>query len=153
MTHLFLCMCMLLSLVFRYVQVQNKRNEIVYMQTCYAFLPPANVVCEGYVFTRVCHSVHSGGMHAFLGGHAFFFSGGACFFRGVHAFFQGGGGCACFFWGGACVLFFSGGRACFFQGACIVFPGGGHACFFLGDTVNERAVRILLECILVLGAC
>ena len=22
------------------------------------FLPPANEVCEGYVFTRVCHSVH-----------------------------------------------------------------------------------------------
>ena len=25
------------------------------------FLPPGNEVCEGYVFTRVCHSVHSGG--------------------------------------------------------------------------------------------
>ena len=24
-------------------------------------LPPANEVCEGYVFTCVCHSVHSGG--------------------------------------------------------------------------------------------
>ena len=24
-------------------------------------LPPANEVCEGYVFTRVCHSVHKGG--------------------------------------------------------------------------------------------
>ena len=24
-------------------------------------LPPANEVCEGYVFTRVCHSVHRGG--------------------------------------------------------------------------------------------
>ena len=24
-------------------------------------LPPANVVCEGYAFTRVCHSVHRGG--------------------------------------------------------------------------------------------
>ena len=24
------------------------------------FLPPANEVCEGYVFTRVCHSVHGG---------------------------------------------------------------------------------------------
>ena len=24
------------------------------------YLPPANEVCEGYVFTRVCHSVHSG---------------------------------------------------------------------------------------------
>ena len=26
-----------------------------------AFLPSANEVCEGYVFTRVCHSVHGGG--------------------------------------------------------------------------------------------
>ena len=25
------------------------------------FLPPANEVCEGYVFTRICHSVHRGG--------------------------------------------------------------------------------------------
>ena len=25
------------------------------------FLPPANVVCEGYVLTRVCHFVHMGG--------------------------------------------------------------------------------------------
>ena len=25
------------------------------------FLPPANEVCEGYVFTHVCHSVHRGG--------------------------------------------------------------------------------------------
>ena len=24
------------------------------------FLPPANEVCEGYVFTRVCHTVHRG---------------------------------------------------------------------------------------------
>ena len=24
------------------------------------FLPPANEVCEGYAFTRVCHSVHGG---------------------------------------------------------------------------------------------
>ena len=25
------------------------------------YLPPGNEVCEGYVFTRVCHSVHMGG--------------------------------------------------------------------------------------------
>ena len=25
------------------------------------YLPPTNEVCEGYVFTRVCHSVHRGG--------------------------------------------------------------------------------------------
>ena len=27
--------------------------------------------------------------------------------------------------------------------------GGGHACHILRDTVNEQAVRILLECILI----
>ena len=26
-----------------------------------ALLPPSNEVCEGYVFTRICHSVHGGG--------------------------------------------------------------------------------------------
>ena len=26
----------------------------------HSLLPPANEVCEGYVFTRVCHSVHTG---------------------------------------------------------------------------------------------
>ena len=26
-------------------------------------LPPANEVCEGYVFTHVCHSVHGGGWY------------------------------------------------------------------------------------------
>ena len=46
---------------------------------------------------------------------------------------------------GACMVF-SG------EGACVVFSGGvvfsgDHA--WLRDTVNERAVRILLECILV----
>ena len=25
------------------------------------FLPPANKVCEGYIFMRICHSVHRGG--------------------------------------------------------------------------------------------
>ena len=25
-------------------------------------LPPANEVCKGYVFTRICHSVHRGGL-------------------------------------------------------------------------------------------
>ena len=57
----------------------------------------------------------------------------------------------------------SGGHAWFFWGACMVapggvwfFPGGGMHGFSWGgmhrirrDTVNERAVRILLECILV----
>ena len=33
------------------------------------FLPPANEVCEGYVFTRVCHSVHGGVGGEYLGRH------------------------------------------------------------------------------------
>ena len=35
-------------------------------------LPPVNEVCEGYVFTRVCHSVHrgrGGGIPACTTGH------------------------------------------------------------------------------------
>ena len=87
------------------------------------YLPPANEVCEGYVFTGVCLSTWGGGMHGFI------WWGGMCgFIRG------------------ACVVLF-GGRAWFYS--------GGHAWFFQffriqWDTVNERAVRILLECILVI---
>ena len=53
-------------------------------------------------------------------------------------------------WGGACVVAL-GGCAWLLRGACMVAPGGGHAwdTTRYGDTVNERAVRILLECILV----
>ena len=32
------------------------------------FLPPANEVCEGYVFTGVCLSTGGGGMHGDGGG-------------------------------------------------------------------------------------
>ena len=32
------------------------------------FLPPANEVCEGYVFTPVCHSVHRAGCQGLGGG-------------------------------------------------------------------------------------
>ena len=168
-------------------------------------LPPANVVCEGYVFTGICHSFCSqgggmrgfiqergacvvlfrGGVHGFiqggcawfyLGGHAWFHSGGHAWFYlgGMHRFIQGG--MHRFIWGGACMVllgvcgFIQGGMHGFIQGVCMVLFGGhtwfylgGHAWFYLGghawffqffriqwDTVNERAVRILLECILVL---
>ena len=93
------------------------------------FLPPANVVCEGYIFTGVCDSVKRGG--AWL--------------------LRGGGRRAWLLPGGAYVVAWAGGGHAWF------LPGGGHAWFFPGggvrrirrDTVNERAVRILLECILV----
>ena len=53
---------------------------------------------------------------------------------------------------GACVVALGGGCS---QGVCMVFQGcvwffRGHVWFFRWDTVNERAVRILLECILFL---
>ena len=53
------------------------------------------------------------------------------------------------YWGlvGVCV---AGGHT--WQGACVAggaCMAGGHAWQILRDTVNERAVRILLECILV----
>ena len=71
-----------------------------------SFLPPANEVCEGYVFTGVCLSTLGGmrgfiwgGMHGFIwgvcmvlfGGHTWFYSGGVCSFIRGHAWF---------FWGG-----------------------------------------------------
>ena len=136
-------------------------------------LPPANVVCEGYVFTPVCHSVHRGGgaCVVVLGGHAWLLRGeGACVVAlgGVH-------GCsgACVVAQGVCMVAPRGacmvapGGACMVApeghvwllpgGHCMVFPGGALHGFSWGggvhriwrDTVNERAVRILLECILV----
>ena len=51
--------------------------------------------------------------------------------------------------GGACMVAWGGMHVCS-QGGCVAAPGG-HAwdTTRYGDTVNERAVRILLECILV----
>ena len=72
---------------------------------------------------------------------------------------QGGGGgmYGCFLGEGACVV--APGGACVVAlggwcvvapgGACMVAPGGGGDTMRYGDTINERAVRILLECILV----
>ena len=84
-------------------------------------LPPANEVCEGYIF-YTCVS--------------FCPRGGACIVgRGVHG---GGGLCMA---GGMC------GKGVMHGGmACVAHPPDTTR---YGDTVNERAVRILLECILV----
>ena len=100
------------------------------------FLPPANEVCEGYVFTPVCHSIHRAGC---LG--------------------PGGG------WGG---LALGGCLGPDPRGGWGVWPGGGvqaqarGVCRHRGcipacteaETPSSkrlllRAVRILLECILV----
>ena len=121
-----------------------------------ALLPPANVVCEGYVFTPVCDSVNRGacvvalggarawllwgGMCGCSGGHAWLLRGGGggmhscsggmhgCSQGGMHGFFGGGVG-AWFFLGGA--WFLPGGLHGFFWGACMVFSRG-HVWFFLG---------------------
>ena len=78
-----------------------------------------------------------------------FFSGGMRgFFWGVHGFFRG----HAWFFPGGCAWFFRG----VVGGVCVFFGAGTHG-FFRGgvhrirrDTVNERVVCILLECILVL---
>ena len=93
-----------------------------------SYLPPVNGVCEGYVFTLVCHSVHGvgGGIPACIAGGI-----PACL-AGFQAHTPGGS------WG--------------------VWPGGllseGGTCSRgCGDAPSWRlllrAVRILLECILV----
>ena len=106
------------------------------------FLPPTNEVCEGYVFTHVC--VHRG--HVWQGGLAWQ---GACLVGG-HA------------WQGACMVGGICGKGNMHsrEGACVAGGVGGRgACMAhmpprqilrLLRTVNERAVRILQECILFL---
>ena len=106
------------------------------------FLPPANEVCEGYVFTGVCLSTGEedtcvvagggggGGRHAWLlagGMHgcrgACMVAGGACVVArgwGMHGCREGMHGCegwgACVVVGGACVVV---GGMCGCWGACI----------------------------------
>ena len=93
-------------------------------------LPPANEVCEGYVFTGVCLST--------LGGHAWFYSGGK---GGMRGFILGGirgfiwGGMHGFIWGaGACVVLFGGGVCGFIRGSAWFYSGG--AWFYLGGCVH-----------------
>ena len=65
------------------------------------------------------------------------------------------GGCVVALGGNAWLL--PGGHAWLLWGVCMVAPGGVHGCLGghawdmtrYGDMVNERAVHILLECILV----
>ena len=114
---------------------------------------------QGNIFTPVCHSVHRGGMHGCSqgggavcgcsGGHAWLLPGGVRGCSWGHAWLLPGGVCGCF--QGVCVVAPGGMHGCS-RGVCVVPPGGGHAwdTTRYGDTINERAVRILLECILVL---
>ena len=104
-----------------------------------------------------------GGVH---GGKGSMHGGGTCVVAGGCMWWQGGmhGGRGGAWWWGVCVeAGMCGGRGvCVVAGgACMVAEGGVHggrgACMVAGgmcgiqrDMVNERAVRILLECILVL---
>ena len=91
-----------------------------------------------------------GGVHGCSGA-------GACVVAlGGHAWLLWGGmhGCS----GGACMVALGGMHGCSGGHAWLLWGGmhgcsGGHAwdTTRYGDTVNERAVRILLECILVLS--
>ena len=120
-------------------------------------LPPANVVCEGYVFTPVCDSVNRGrawllggciiaprgGMHGCSGGAYMVAPGG-------HVWLLPGGPAWLLPGGHAWLLL--GGHVWLLLGGMHGSSGvGGHVWDMTryGDTVNERAVRILLECILV----
>ena len=85
-------------------------------------LPPANVVCEGYVFTPVCDSVNRGGMHGCSGGACVVAPGGdACFLLGGHAWLLPGGH-AWLLWGG---MHGEAGGHVLQRGACVV-KGGMH---------------------------
>ena len=105
---------------------------------------------QGNIFTPVCHSVHRGG-HAWLlpGRHVWLLPGGVCgCSRGVCVVAPGGER-AWLLPGGVHGCSQGGMRGC--SAGCVVAPG--EACVVaLGGCVwllNERAVRVLLECILV----
>ena len=92
-------------------------------------LPPANKVCEGYVFTGVCLSTLGGMSGSYSGGCVVLFGGCVVLFGG-HAWFYLGGMHG-FIWGACMVLFggmcgFLGGHAWFFWGVCVVFSGDMH---------------------------
>ena len=98
--------------------------------------------------------VAQGGVHGCSGGclvapvgHVWLLQG-ACVVAlgGMHGCSGGMHGCS----GGVCMV--ARGHAWLLPGGCVrLLPGGGHAWDMTryGGTVNERAVRILLECILV----
>ena len=125
-------------------------------------LPPATKLGQGNIFRSVCQEFcPQGGGGMCSGGHAW--QGvcvvGACMAGGVGTCMAG----ACIvgrhaWWGGACVAGGMHGRGACMEGVCVwqgehVWQGGmcgrGRAWQILRDTVNERAVRILLECMLV----
>ena len=97
-------------------------------------LPPTNEVCEGYVFTGVCHSVHRGGgmRGCSRGGSVRGCSGEGMVAPRGHAWLLWGGVCGCS--GGQHAWLLPGG-VCMVapRGVCMVVPGGGvHGCSWGG---------------------
>ena len=122
----FLSLCLLLFLLSPEKCIESVR---------YTFLPPANEVCEGYVFTGVCLSTGEGHVWLLVGGMPGCWWGacmvagrGACVVAGWGACMVAGGGPAWLLAGewGACVV---AGR-----GTCMV-AGGGHAWLLVGGHV------------------
>ena len=120
------------------------------MQFTEGFLPPATKLGQGNIFRSVCQefcpggAFVAGGMH----GRGACVAGGMCIAGGMHgrghAWQRGMHGRGACMVGGMC----GSGGVCVWWGACVA---GGCAWQILRDTVNERAVHILLECILVMG--
>ena len=110
--------------VFIYLCVQNwahLREKSIDLALLWLLLPPANEVWGKVIFLHLFVILFTGGgMHGQWGGW------GMCMVGGVHA----------------------GGGACVARGVCM--PCTPHAAWYHEiRSVNERAVRILLECILV----
>ena len=103
------------------------------------FLPSANEVCEGYVFTGVCLSTGGRGHSWLPGGHAWLM-GGMCScwggMRGCRGACVVAGGCA-WLWG-ACMV--TGGV--WLLGGCVVARGGVHGC---------QGVCMVVGCVWFLG--
>ena len=114
-------------------------------------LPPAKKLEQGNIFRSVCQEFCPQGMACMAGGHVW--QRGCVWQGGMYSRGHEWWGCAwwgCTWWWG-CVH----DRVCAWQGgmhgrgACVVGVcawQGGHT----WHTVNEQAVRILLECILVI---
>ena len=117
----------------RYYEIRSMNGQ--YASYWNAFLlPPANVVCEGYIFTGICHSVNRGACVVAPGGACVVAPGGACVVApGGHAWFLPG---LCGFCRGACVVFPRGACVVFPGGACVVFPRGGVHGFSWGACVG-----------------
>ena len=157
--------------------------ELYVLQVASIFTARKRSLGQGNIFTPVCHSVHGGGacvvapggMHGCSRGHAWLLRGGACVVAQGACVVAPGGACMVALGG---VHGCSGGHAWLLQGGmhgcsrgvCGCSGGGMHGCSQggmhgcsqgghawdttrYGDTINERAVRILLECILVENLC